>query len=231
MQTVFISANDTGSGKTYVAAALACRCVQRGQRVQYVKAVETGVTAHTAAGQTDAGCVAAFVQRHAAEHCAALSTHTLQRFSEPMAPVDAARIDGAHLDFDALADAVNALPRDNAHWRIVEGAGGLAVPLETGATPRDWADFAHAIHADATVLVVADRLGSINQARLLAAYAQARNLRNAGLWLNATTDNVPQQIRNSNTSALNTGAAALPLWATHAFNTLWPQEVRAPWTA
>lgn len=229
MRTIFISANDTGSGKTYVTAALACHLLRQGQRVQMVKVVETGVCASTPAEQTDAGFVSAFAARHAGNHTGALSTTTLQHFSKPIAPVDAAAQDGHKLCFDALVAALNALPRD-AHWRLVEGAGGLAVPLEkTTNTPRDWADFAHAINADATVLVLADRLGAINQARLLASYAAVRSLPKPGLWLNQTQPGSSADVCRSNAQALQTGAAGVPLWAIHNYGALWPQTFNAPW--
>lgn len=230
MKTIFISANDTGAGKTYVTAALACDLLLRHKRVQVVKAVETGVTQQTPAAATDAGFVAAFAHRHAgAGACAGLSTHTLQTFSQPLAPVDAALADGAVFDFTALVDALRALPAGGADWRLVEGAGGLAVPLEAGPAPRDWGDYAQTIGADATLLVVADRLGAINQARLLAAYAAARGLPQAGLWLNGVDAAVPQAVRASNQGVLAAGLAALPLWGVLGHGERWPQEAAAPW--
>lgn len=278
MQTVFISASDTGSGKTYVTAALACHLLRRGHSVQVVKVVETGVTAATPFAQTDAGFVEVFVRKHAPAHLSALNTRTLQHFAKPLAPVDAAQAEGYAFSFDTLTAAFSALPQ-TADWLLVEGAGGLAVPLEaannntlphsghthshesnrhsstppdsvqysntasdathlsstdasarhTNAPPRDWADFALAIEADATLLVVADRLGAINQARLLAAYAHARQLPQCGLWLNATALDTGSDVRRSNASALTANAAALPLWAIHNHGELWPQDINAPW--
>lgn len=230
MRTIFISANDTGSGKTYVTAALAACLLLRGQRVQVVKAVETGVTPDTPLAQTDAGSVQVFATRHAPAHVNALHTATLQHFTLPLAPVDAARKDGHTLCFETLCAALNALPQD-AHWRLVEGAGGLAVPLEHSdhGQPRDWADFALCIRAEATLLVVPDRLGAINQARLLAAYARARNLPQPGLWLNQTQCDTSDAVRASNASALRSAAAAAPLWAIHNHGELWPEKVDAPW--
>lgn len=266
MPTVFISASDTGCGKTYVTAALACRLLLLGHSVQVVKAVETGVDATTARVKIDVGFVEAFVERHARAHCAALSVATLHSFSHPLAPADAASLEGKVFCFDTLLDAFNTLPQ-RADWRLVEGAGGLAVPLEdapgkvargelagkasaTGQpkalrgttaakksakaspverTPRDWADFAHAIGAEASVLVVADRLGAINQARLLAAYAVARGLPQAGLWLNEVQGQTCPDVRRSNARALGGGAAAVPLWAIQNYGELWPKMICVPW--
>lgn len=230
MPTVFISASDTGCGKTYVTAALACRLLLLGHSVQVVKAVETGVDAATPRIKTDIGFVEAFVARHAGAHQAALKLATLQCFARPLAPLDAALLEGRAFSFDALVDAFLCLPQAE-DWKLVEGAGGLGVPLEDASNnePRDWADFAHAIGAEATVLVVADRLGAINQARLLASYAVARGVPQSGLWLNEAHSGTHDEVRGSNANALCSGAAVAPLWAIHNHGELWPERVCAPW--
>lgn len=160
-----------------------------------------------------------------------------------MAPVDAALADGQIFSFDALVQHLRDLPTQGVQWRLVEGAGGLAVPLESNHaatplssttpqaenTPRDWSDFACAVGADACVLVVADRLGAINQARLLAAYAVQKQVANCGLWLNAANADTPPAIRASNADALHDGASGVPLLAIHNHNELWPQAANLPW--
>src|SRR5690606_23617296 len=82
----------------------------------------------------------------------------------------------------------------------------------------DWLHFAHAIGADRVVLVSPDRLGGINQARLILAYANNAGL-NAGIWLNET-ETQPAEIRQSNRA----GIATLPVWATQRFNAPLPED-------
>jgi len=115
-----------------------------------------------------------------------------------------------------MTAALRALPE--CDWRIVEGAGGIAVPVD--ADGRDWADFASVIGAERVVLVVADRLGAINQGRMAYAYAEQRGLK-AGLWLNVVAS-VEALVAASNRSGL--AAAGVPLWATQAHGEFFPKE-------
>ncbi|WP_309397515.1 dethiobiotin synthase [Cerasicoccus maritimus] len=220
MPTVLISANDTGVGKTWVSAAIARLLVGQGATVQKVKPVETGIEA---GGHGDAEFVHQALQDKATLPGKA-SVHTLRRFTKPMAPVEAAREDGAELCFDELVREIDKLP--DCDWRIVEGAGGLCVPLEGGSTPRDWADFALAIKADYVVLVVQDRLGAINQARLLAHYAGAKGLK-AGWWLNEAQPDTPNDIRIVNNDVLE--QLAFPLWAVQDYGVDLPRRLEASW--
>lgn len=220
MRTIFITANDTGVGKTWVTAAIALMLLQQGATVGVVKPVETGVPA---GGDGDAEWVLNALPRKVALS-GKVEARTLRRYTQPLAPVEAARLDGARLDLQALADEVMSLP--DCDWRLVEGAGGLAVPLEEGSQPRDWSDFAREIRADYTVLVVEDRLGAINQARLLASFAMQSQL-NAGWWLNQARPDADAAARRVNFETL--GGHSFPLWAAQEFKATAPRWEEAPW--
>lgn len=192
--TILVSGSDTGVGKTHIVAVLASIAhSDTGDPVQVVKLVETGVEPGSV-GDAKRALRRAGVPGEA---------FTLFSFRRPIAPLTAAAIDGAELNFELLLRALAGLPP--AGVRIIEGAGGLAVPLDPSG--KDWSDLAVAIQADATVLVVPDRLGAINQARLTASYAILRNLR-YGIWLNETTP-APADVRESNYLAIS---SLLPLW-------------------
>lgn len=196
MKTLFVSGSDTGIGKTRVVGALARLLREQGARVRIVKPVETGRATDAAeAGDARTAARAAGLPEDAA--------HTPLRFAAPLAPLAAAAAEGRELDWDTLKAGVDVSPE--CDWRIVEGAGGLAVPLTHDG--RDWADFAQEIGADAVVLVIADRLGAINQARLTLAYAEARGLR-AGLWLNACAP-ADAAVAESNRAGLRGAGAAV----------------------
>jgi len=220
MPTIFISANDTGAGKTWVTASLAASLAQQGSLVEVVKPVETGVAID---GKGDAEWVLESLPDKVTLS-SKVNARTLRRYSKPMAPVDAARFDGVELDMDALIRELRS--KQDADWLIVEGAGGLAVPLEAGPNPRDWVDFAKSIQADFVVLVVEDRLGAINQARLLASYAKARQL-NAGWWLNEACSGGDAEVREINTKTLQ--ALDFPLWAVQDHGAAQPRWMEAPW--
>jgi dethiobiotin synthetase len=100
---------------------------------------------------------------------------------DPIAPLAAAKKARKALDLALLLKLYKAVP--HAPCRVVEGAGGVAVPLD--AKGKDWADFAAAIKPTVVIVVVEDRLGAINQARLSIAYLRRRYDGPIGVWLNA----------------------------------------------
>ncbi|MEI6862109.1 MAG: dethiobiotin synthase, partial [Verrucomicrobiota bacterium] len=199
MRTIFVTGSDTGVGKTHVVAALACQLAAGGARVQIVKAIETGRPA-----EGDAACALRLAGGSAEGTRRALEAFTLARFAAPLAPGSAARAEGREVSFAGLFTSLRALPP--CDWRIVEGAGGIATPVD--AEGRDWADFAAALAPAAVVIVVPDRLGAINQSRLAFARAAAPGLP-AGVWLNEFFSTDPA-VAASNRAEL---AARVPLWA------------------
>jgi len=150
---LLVSGTDTGIGKTLVAATLAAGLTARGQHVGVAKPIETGCDGDEA---TDAASL-----RAAAGSTASLAEISPYRFPEPLAPSIAAARVGATIDIDGL---VADLRQRAAAYDVlvVEGAGGLLVPVTTEVS---FADLALAL--DATVLiVVGSRLGAINHALL-----------------------------------------------------------------
>lgn len=194
MKTILVSGSDTGVGKTRVTGLLARRLAAGGARVRLLKPVESG-RAPGEPGDAELAATAAGLPGEAAR--------TTLRFAAPLAPRAAAQAEGRELDWETLAAEARATPE--CDWLLVEGAGGLAVPLADDG--RDWADFAVEIGADAVVLVVPDRLGAINQARLTLAYARSRGLR-AGVVLNAVAP-CGAEVRVANREGLREVGAAV----------------------
>jgi 8-amino-7-oxononanoate synthase len=206
MQAILVTGSDTGIGKTRATAALARLLATGGARVQIVKVVETGAVAER---EGDAACA----QRLAG---GVGERFTLASFSAPLAPATAANLAGQAFSLELLVEGVHALPP--CDWRLLEGAGGIATPIDDRA--RDWADFAAALGVDAVVIVVPDRLGAINQARLACARLSQTKLR-AGVWLNATAP-VGPEVAGSNRASL--AAAGVPLWAEQAYGEMLPSN-------
>lgn len=205
MRTIFVTGSDTGIGKSHVTAAIARLLSQPDLRIQFVKPVETGRSAGEPGDASDAALKSGI---------AGASHFTLVRFDLPLAPLAAAEAEGKSLPMSLLLDRWRELPP--ADLRIVEGAGGIAVPIDPDG--RDWRDFAHGIHADRVVLVVPDRLGAINQARLTLAYSRKHDIP-AGIWLNEN-EVQSDQVRQSNRQ----GLSGLPVWATQRFNAELPEN-------
>jgi 8-amino-7-oxononanoate synthase len=206
MRAILVTGSDTGVGKTQATAALARLLAAGGVRVQIVKVVETGATAENEGDAARAQRLAGGVGE----------VFTLASFPVPLAPASAAALAGQKLSLEILVERARALPV--CDWRIFEGAGGIATPIDDRA--HDWADFAAAIEVDAVVVVVPDRLGAINQARLACARAASAKLR-AGVWLNATAP-VGRDVADSTRAGLC--AAGVPLWAEQAYEAALPDK-------
>lgn len=194
MQTIFVSGNDTDAGKTHVLGQVAGTLAARGLAVQIVKFVETGMPRDDSPGDADRALSAA---REIARGAGTLAAFRLARYSQPLAPTEAARRDGAVFSVEATAEKLRALPPCDV--RLVEGAGGLGVPVDDAGT--DWADFARE-RADATLIVVENRLGAISQARFLAAYCAAKGVPAPHFWLN--------EIRPQSEGVLASNALEIP---------------------
>jgi dethiobiotin synthase len=160
----FVTGTDTGVGKTVAAAALARAEQEAGRVVAYCKPVQTGL----GPGEPgDADFVAA---------AAGVPVSEGLRLAEALAPAVAADRAGIKIDVDALvswcrnqADGVDVL--------LVEGAGGLLVPLSGDLT---MVDLAARLGAD-VVIATRPGLGTLNHTALTVEAARARGLPVAGL--------------------------------------------------
>jgi dethiobiotin synthetase len=140
---VFVTATDTGVGKTYLSAAIAAELRRQGLSVGVAKPVLTGLD--------DPG-------PHDHELLGATPAYT---FAPPVSPHLAAELAGLELDPAVLL--ANARAAAEGHDVIVvEGVGGLLVPLT-----RTWSvrDLAHELGLP-VVLAARPALGTINHVRL-----------------------------------------------------------------
>ena len=168
---LFITATDTGVGKTEVACALVSGARAAGLDVGAMKPAQSGVEPGVA---TDADRLAA-----AAGNADPMALVCPYSFAPPLAPGVAARLAGVEISLAAILAAARALAARHAAL-VVEGAGGLVVPL----TPREtYADLAVALGLP--VLVVARAgLGTVNHTALTVEALRARGLAIAGVVLN-----------------------------------------------
>jgi 8-amino-7-oxononanoate synthase len=204
---ILVTGTDTAIGKTRVVSALARLLGGNGEAVQIVKVVETGIGPGEGG---DAACAARGVPGAAA--------FTLASFPQALPPAAAAAAAGQPLTLEGLLEADRRLPA--CARRIYEGAGGIASPLD--AAGWDWADFGAAAEIDFLIVVVADRLGAINQGRLAALRAAPAGGR-CGLWLNACAP-VDPAVAAANREGLR--AAGLEIWAEQACGAELPVDPR-----
>ena len=187
-QNLLITGTDTGVGKTTIACALAFALKTRGLRVAVMKPVETGVE------QTPMDAEAL---RAAAGSHQSLEVICPFRYRMPLAPAVAAEVEGLPLpDMRRIKISFSEIAA-RSDFVLVEGAGGLAVPI---TWDTNYADLARELDLE-LVLVVANRLGCLNSTLLTLDYATRRGLRVKGFILN--------QVAQDDSPAVATNAAAL----------------------
>lgn len=165
---LFVTGTDTGVGKTLVACALLRALRVRGIDAAGMKPIETGVG--------EGGPLDALALQAAAGGGDELSDVCPLRFALPAAPSVAARAEGRAVELWAIERAHQrlAVRRD---FVVVEGAGGLLVPLDAEHCNADLAR-----RLGLPLLVVArGALGTINHTLLTLEAAIGRGLAVAGV--------------------------------------------------
>jgi dethiobiotin synthetase len=156
----FVTGAGTGIGKTYFSALLAKYFKDTGHEVSYIKPVQTGYPADNDA---------AFVKKFSGADRAS----TLFTAPEPVAPC---------LCFDnfPLDEACAEINDDPTQILIVEGAGGIAVPLDfhkmTWEIPKRC--------GLEVIVVLPDKLGCVNDAVLNLSFIREKGLVFHGFAMN-----------------------------------------------
>ena len=182
MSAIFITGTDTGVGKTLVGCGLAAALTAHGKTVGVLKPAETGCPIQDGRlYPEDAMRLAAFAQTRFP-----VDAICPYRFAPPVAPSVAAEQAGVTIELETILSTFRQIA---AHHdiTIVEGAGGLLVPLNGQYT---FAELAHDLGIP-TLVVVGSKLGAINHALLTFRYARTLSLPLLGYILNhpsPTTD-------------------------------------------
>jgi dethiobiotin synthetase len=124
-KALFITGTDTGVGKTRVAAGLIRLARLRGLHGVGVKPVETGCSVREGVLYPEDG---AFLCE-AAENELPLDQCAAFRFKLPASPARAATVEGRRLYLAEIEEHIRAVVA-NADFTVVEGAGGLMVPIQ-----------------------------------------------------------------------------------------------------
>lgn len=166
-QAFFITGTDTGIGKTYVACQLIKQYVSQGYRVVGMKPVAAGC--ELVDGQWVNEDVRLLTE--ASNVDAPLNLVNPYCFRAPIAPHIAAEQEQVNIQLEVIVQAYQALA-ELVDIVVVEGAGGLLVPLNAQHTIADLIE-----HLNIPVIfVVGMRLGCINHALLTLEVMQARGL-------------------------------------------------------
>ncbi len=153
---VIVTGTDTDVGKTVVTAAIAAAAQASGLRVAVIKPGQTGIAS---GGPTDIEVIT----RLAAPD----TTRTLAEYPEPMAPLAAATVASMPpLELYEVVDAIRT-EAEKHDLVLVEGAGGLLVPMGVRPSGEAWtlADLATTLGVK-TIVVARAGLGTLNHTAL-----------------------------------------------------------------
>jgi dethiobiotin synthetase len=155
MAAYFVTSTGADVGKTFVTAGLIRRLREAGAAVDALKPVVNGYDSSVVETSDPAVLLAALGRPLAAEEVARISPW---RFRAPLSPDLAAAREGRTLAFDELV-AFSRTAVDAAKGiLLIEGVGGIMVPLDGRHTVLDWMAVLHI----PLLLVVGGYLGTIS---------------------------------------------------------------------
>lgn len=171
---LFVTGTDTGVGKTIVTATLARILRLRGVNVGVMKPVTSGCP------ERNGECVSEDAELLAwAAGIECDDDVAPYRLREPLAPVESAKLDGVKIDFSRIAECYQRLSARH-DFVLVEGAGGLMVPLNGGLLIADLVN-----HLKLPLAVVArPDLGTINHSVLTCYAAGQMGIEVKGVFVN-----------------------------------------------
>lgn len=190
MRGCFVTGTDTGVGKTVLAAALVAAARARGLDVVARKPVITGLEEQASRDWP--------LDHELLARAAGASPHevAILGYNPPVSPHLAAELAGRPIDPPALEAEIRAAARGH-DLMVVEGVGGLLVPLADGYGVRELA------RALGLPVLVAARpgLGTINHTLLTLAAARAAGLEVAAVVLTPWPSS-PDTIAHSNRATI-----------------------------
>ncbi|MCS7263016.1 MAG: dethiobiotin synthase [Aquificaceae bacterium] len=168
MKAILVTGTDTGVGKTFVSYNLLYTLKEKGLKVGYLKPVETG-----AIDLPQDGSLLASLTGQPLEEVVPV------RFRLPLSPYAGIMEEGKDFSLQMLKEHYLRM-REKYEFLLVEGAGGVAVPIKKGYNyahlARDW---------ELPLLLVARAgLGTINHSFLSWHYIKSIGLELIGIVMN-----------------------------------------------
>jgi len=175
----FITGTGTDVGKTFLAAGLIREFRRRGERIAALKPVVSGFDPARAAA-SDPGILLAALGRTATD--AEIARIAPWRFRAPLAPDMAAQRENRRVDFAALVEFCRSAIAASEGMLLIEGVGGIMVPLDERRTVLDWI-----MALRLPVIVVAGSyLGTISHSLTALAVLRQHDLEIAALVISET---------------------------------------------
>lgn len=180
-RSYFITATDTGAGKTFAASLIARALKLKGVDVGVMKPVESGCR------EIDGSLVPedAVALKAASSSADAIEEICPYRLSQPLSPHLAARLSEVKIDFEVIKSGYRKLSARH-ELMLVEGAGGLLAPLTDDKTV---ADLVVALRLP-VIIAAASKLGVINHTLLTVEAARNRGIEVRAIILNGNSEAV-----------------------------------------
>jgi dethiobiotin synthetase len=167
--TAFVTSTGTDIGKTFVTAGLIRHFREGGRAVAAIKPVVTGFDPASAARSDPAVLLDALGRPPTLAEIERISPW---RFQAALSPDMAAQREGQTLDFNAVVDFSRWTITEAEDIVLIEGVGGVMVPLDTRHTVLDWMT---ALRAP-LILVVGSYLGTLSHTLTALNVLARRNL-------------------------------------------------------
>jgi dethiobiotin synthetase len=179
MTALFVTATGTDIGKTFVAAGLIRHWRAAGREVDALKPVVSGFSEAMACESDPGELLRALSLEPTLEQIERIAPW---RFAAPLSPDMAARREGHTLDYEVLVEfCCKAIARRRGTL-LIEGVGGIMVPLDNRHTVLDWM----AALGVPLLLVGGSYLGSLSHTLTALDVLRSRNLHVRALVVNET---------------------------------------------
>lgn len=179
LKGIFITGTDTEVGKTFVTACLTALLREQNMNPIPYKPIQSGAI------KTDQGLIAEDVEvyRKVLSFTDTQETYCSYALERPVSPHLAAKQEGRKISFEEIEGHFNAL-KNNHDFIVVEGAGGLAVPLiQEKDRIHLTGDLIQQLQLP-ILLVTHPGLGTINHTLLSVSYAKSMGIPVLGLIVN-----------------------------------------------
>jgi dethiobiotin synthetase len=180
MTTIFVTSSGTNIGKTFVMLRLIAELTLAGRHVRALKPIASGFDTVRPEGSDTALLLSA---QGLDVTPTTLDTVSPWRFAAPLSPDMAAAREQRSIPFDALLAACRATG-DDSDVTLIEGVGGVMVPLDSQHTVLDWI----AAVAAPTLLVVGSYLGTLSHSLTAVTALQQRGITVAGIVVSESED-------------------------------------------
>lgn len=181
MKGFFVTATGTGVGKTLCTAALLHQLHTAGERTAARKPVLSGFPDPEGALSDAEILLLAQGLEPTPQSVASIAPW---RFRAPLSPDMAAAREAREIDFDALVAFTRGALEGGGGWLLVEGVGGVCVPLDRCHTVLDWI----AASRLPALLVAGSYLGTLSHTLTAATVLRARGIELAGLVLSESPE-------------------------------------------